>query len=53
MQVLVDMLGLASHMASESAAALCYRIALDRQYRPELGGVGKCLEELANVSCGH
>ena len=48
-QVLVDMLGLASHMASESAAALCYRIALDRQYRAELGGVGKCLEELANV----
>jgi hypothetical protein len=48
-QVLVDMLGLSSHMASESAAALCYRISLERQYRPELGGVARCLEELANV----
>ena len=43
------MLGLSSHMASESAAALCYRISLERQYRPELGGVARCLEELANV----
>lgn len=43
------MLGLSSHMASESAAALCYRIALERHYRPELGGTGRCLEELANV----
>ena len=44
-QVLVDMLGLSSHMASESASALCYRIALERHYRPELGGTGRCLEE--------
>ena len=42
-QVLVDMLGLSSHMASESACALCYRISLERNYRPELGGISRCL----------
>ena len=50
-QVLVDMLGLTSRMASESSSALCYRIALERQYRPELGGTGKCLGASAYICC--
>jgi len=47
--VLVEMLGLASLSASESAATLLYRQSLEVKHRSEIGGTGNCLEELTTT----
>lgn len=50
--ILVEMLGLSSLSASESAATLLYRQSLEVKHRSEIGATSNCLDELTSTLDG-